>query len=113
MAVSIDAPVGLRNRTTNVANLSRDQERILHLLSQIAVMDGGKEEAWPARPLAGADGDCPGLLAAAIWDFQTHWKRKGVFQHIDGVVDPGGRTLEQMNHLISANHDSGPLLPID
>ena len=69
-------------------------------------------EQWPAPPLAGASGQCPKFLADAIWDFQWFWQTKGVFQNIDGVVDPGGNTLRQMIKLQSGG-GHGHVIPID
>jgi len=74
---------------------------VITLLSEIPLLYGGKKEAWPAPPLAGPYGFCPKILADAIWDFQSFWKRTGVFKNIDGVVDPGGNTLKQLNFLVS------------
>jgi hypothetical protein len=97
--VTLDGPVGLRWRTQNVKNYSRDQTKIIDLLKQIPASDGGKKEEWATAPLAGADGKCPKLLADAIWDFQKHWKSKGQFRSIDGVVDPAMNTLAKLNAL--------------
>jgi hypothetical protein len=96
----IDAPVGLRNRSQNVANNTRDQTKIMKLLAAIPASQGGKKETWATLPLTGADRQCPKHLADAIWDFQTFWKKRGLFAVIDGVVDPGKRTLKRMNDLV-------------
>jgi hypothetical protein len=96
MAPKISAPVGLRNRTTNVANKSADQAVVIDLLAKIADKCGGKGTSWGSRPSPGADGTCPKALADAIWDFQTTWHARGLFHTIDGVVDPGGHSIAQM-----------------
>jgi hypothetical protein len=97
--VFIDAPVGLRWNQVNVTNYQEDQQRIIGLLSRIPASNGGKKEAWPAPILAGGDGQCSSDLLTAIWDFQKHWKQRGVFKNIDGVVDPNGHTLFRLNLL--------------
>ena len=99
--VSLSGPVGLRGRVSNVMNNSDDQQKEISLLSQIPSFFGGKKEDWEVPPLAGAHGACPKFLADAIWDFQSWWKRVGIFHNIDGVVDPGGNTLRQLNFLCS------------
>ena len=100
--VSLSGPVGLRGRVTNVQNSSDDQQKVIELLSEIPTFYGGKKEDWAVPPLAGAYGSCPKVLADAIWEFQSWWKRSGVFKNIDGVVDPSGNTLRQLNFLVSA-----------
>ena len=99
--VFISDPVGLRGRVTNVTNASDDQEKVIKLLSEIPFMYGGKQDDWAVPPLAGPHGVCPKFLADAIWDFQSWWQRAGLFKRIDGVVDPGGNTIKQMNILAS------------
>jgi hypothetical protein len=80
-----------------VKNLSDDQEYVISLLSQISRASGGKQEVWgTVAPLAGPNGNCAPALADAIWDFQEFWKAQGVFRVIDGVADPRGRTIRQM-----------------
>jgi hypothetical protein len=107
MAETIEGPVGVvrpgswwRRPDQKVTNHQRDQQKIIGLLSKISVNDGGKRETWSAPPLAGADGMCASSLADGIWDFQVHWKTKGKFKNIDGIVDPKGNTLNQMNVLV-------------
>jgi hypothetical protein len=97
--VSLSGPVGLRGRVSNVMNSSDDQQKVITLLAGIPFHFGGKNEDWEVAPLAGSNGVCPKILADAIWDFQSWWKRVGIFTHIDGVVDPGGNTLRQLNFL--------------
>lgn len=109
---SISAPVGLRGRTTTVTNSSTDQETIIGLLASIPSTQGGKAEEWGVPPLPGPSGQCSKLLADAIWGFQDHWKKAGLFRHIDGVVDPGGNTLKQMNKL-AASSGRSLVIPID
>ena len=97
--VHLDGPVGHRWNQVNVKNTQQDQERVIGLLSSIGSADGGKKEAWPSPILAGGNGQCTPYLLSAIWDFQKHWKQRGVFKNIDGVVDPGGHTLLRLNLL--------------
>jgi hypothetical protein len=97
--VDLDAAVGVRYRTQNVANTTRDQTKLIALLGSIAESQGGKKVRWATRPLSGPNGKCAADLAEAIWDFQTHWKLRGVFKQIDGVVDPKMNTLKHLNAL--------------
>jgi hypothetical protein len=117
MAVSIDGPVGLRYHRQNVTNNSEDQRKIIELLAKIPKSQGGKKEDWttpPASPpLPGPNKSCPTHLVDAIWDFQLHWKKWGVFRNIDAVVDPGMNTLKQMNKLASGGSIDPPSPPID
>lgn len=99
--VTLEGPVGLRFRTENVRNLERDQDKIIDLLRFIPAEDGGKREAWMTRPNAGPDNMCPRGLADAIWDFQSLWKFRGLFQVVDGVADPGRTTIAHLNRLVS------------
>jgi hypothetical protein len=100
-AQKLSHPVGIRDRKTNVANKSVDQQIVIDLLSKIAAKCGGKREAWQTPPLAGPDGTCPPVLAEAIWDFQVNWKGRGLLHRVDGVADPGGRTITHMVGLTS------------
>ena len=109
MSETIERPVGLRNRRTNVPNRTMDQQTIIHLLSRIRTPCGGKRETWGRTPpTAGPDGRCPQALADAIWEFQDVWQRKGLFTSVDGVVDPGRRTIRHMNALL--NGVCGPVI---
>jgi len=101
MAQKLSHPVGIRDRKVNVANKSADQQIVIDLLSKIAGKCGGKREAWLTPPTAGPDGTCPPVLAEAIWDFQVDWKRRGLLHRVDGVADPGGRTITHMIALTS------------
>lgn len=97
----MSGPVGIRNRTKNVANLFDDKEFVVGLLAQIDESNGGKLKAWnPVRPAVGIDGTCPKEIADAIWDFQVLWKSQGKFKVIDGVVDPHGHTKQMMEWII-------------
>jgi len=98
--MKISAPVGLRNRTTNVANKAADQKIVISLLAAIGTQCGGQKGAWATPPAPGSDGKCPKQLAEAIWDFQTHWQTQGQLSKVDGVADPGGKTI---THLIALN----------
>lgn len=110
MPVTLRGPVGLRWRTQNVANYTDDQAAVISLLRSIPAAKGGKAEAWSAPPLAGPNGAVPLFVSNAIWDFQSWWKALGAFQNIDGVVDPGGHTLWQLNNL-AAGGSSIPSSP--
>jgi hypothetical protein len=109
---SISAPVGLRQRISNVTNTSTDKETIIGLLASIPSTQGGKAEEWGVPPPPGPSGQCSKILADAIWTFQDHWKRAGIFRNIDGVVDPGGNTLRQLNAL-AVRHGGGRAMPVD
>lgn len=99
MAKSLTGPVGRRNRAQNVANISADQSTVIALLASVPQSQGGKQESWATPPLSGPSGACPSWVSDAIWEFQSFWKAKGIFHHIDGVVDPGGHTLRHLNVL--------------
>ena len=49
----LSGPVGLRGRVANVANRFEDQQKVIALLSQIYISDGGMKEQWAVPPLAG------------------------------------------------------------
>ena len=98
--IGLTGPVGT-SATRRVMNLNEDQRVVIELLAGIATTDGGKREDWSVTPLAGPAGQCPPILADAIWSFQSFWKAKGVFRNPDGVVDPGGNTIRKMTELIS------------
>jgi len=100
MPLSISGPVGLRNLLTPLASRNADQNTILILLSEIPVAQGGLAGAPGKPPEARPDGKCAPELAKAIWDFQN--KRRNSFKEglgLDGVVDPGGKTLAKLNAL--------------
>lgn len=98
--VSLNGPVGLRNRQLPVQNLRGDQKTVSELLARIPTAQGGKRESWGRGiPALAADGACSPNLANAIWEFQNCWLRRGVFRSIDGVVDPGKHSLQVMNKL--------------
>jgi hypothetical protein len=99
MPDTLAKPVGLRGRIQPVANLASDQDKIISRLAKIPQKSGGKQEDWTVPPLSGPDGSCPQVLADAIWDFQSFWKDRGVFHVIDGVVDPGMHTWQQLLQL--------------
>ncbi|MDW6022830.1 hypothetical protein SAZ10_13785 [Mesorhizobium sp. BAC0120] len=115
MPVTLDGPVGLRWRKQNVTNNQRDQQKIIDLLWSIPTDKGGKKGLilsgiTVAPPLAGPNKFCPQVLADAIWDFQVFWKSSGIFQNIDGVVDPNMNTLKQLN-LLASGGSPAPIPP--
>jgi len=112
MPVAIDGPVGLRMRSQNVRNNSRDQEKVIGLLAKIPAAQGGKKDDWEVPPLAGPDGSCPKFLVDAIWNFQFFWRSKGVAHVVDGVVDPGMTSLRKLNELAAGGGDTPPT-PVD
>src|SRR5205807_6974161 len=72
--VTLNGPVGLRNRQSPVRNLSGDQKAVSELLARIPAAQGGKREAWGSGiPALARDGACSPNLANAIWDFQQCW----------------------------------------
>jgi len=101
-------PVGLRHRHTNMTNKNADQVVVIGLLSRIGKKCGGKREDWTPPPEAGPDGTCPSALVDAIWDFQTNWHGRGLLPAPDGVVDPGGHSLRQLDALL--NGHCGPVI---
>jgi hypothetical protein len=109
MAISVSLPVGKRFRTAQVPNLNSDQQTVIAALVRIPSSEGGMGDEWrEVPPLAGPNGQCPQLLADAIWKFQSFWKTRGEFHLIDGVVDPGKHTIQKMNVLLGATPPSGP-----
>lgn len=109
--LTITGPVGRRWRQANVRNAAADQATIIRLLASIPAGDGGQLEAWAIPPAAGPDGACPPELAEAIWAFQVHWRDRGVFKVIDGVVDPGMNTLAKLNALAAKRQRPSPPHP--
>jgi len=98
--IGLSGSVG-RSLARRVTNANADQRLVIELLAGIATTSGGKREEWTSTPPAGPAGQCPTILADAIWSFQSFWKTKGVFKNIDGVVDPGGNTIKKMTELIA------------
>lgn len=82
-----------------IQNLQVDQLKVIRLLAAIPQSQGGQKETWAVNPLPGADGDCPLLLAQAIFAFQTLWKGQHDIFVADGVVDRGKNTIGLMNEL--------------
>ena len=113
MTVSIDAPVGLRNRTQMVTNKSGDQQTIIDALSAIPPTSGGKKGIWLPKPASGPDRSCQPILANGIWDFQNFWKRQGQFKVIDGVVDPIGHTINKLSELAPSDGPAPAPTPND
>lgn len=108
MAISVSLPVGKRFRTMLVSNLDRDQQTVIAALANIPSSEGGMGDEWhDVPPLAGPTGQCPQLLADAIWKFQSFWRARGDFHIIDGVVDPGKHTIQKLNSLLGSNPPPG------
>lgn len=107
-AISIDGPVGLRDRKTNVANKQTDQQKVIGLLASIPEAQGGKQTAWATPILPGGDGSCPSDLVDAILGFQKFWKAKGSLFVADGVVDPNKNSLKKLNALASGAPPAPP-----
>ena len=82
-----------------MTNNAEDQAKVIQLFAAPAI--GRREDgAWGNNKFILNNGSCPKPLADAIWDFQLHWKNRGVFKNIDGVVDRDGNTIKKMNGLI-------------
>ena len=92
----LQGAVGMRWRKQQVKNSQSDQKKVAALLAVIPGSSGGKKDHWYAPPLPGSDGQCTQALADAIWSFQQFWKSKGLFQVIDGTVDPGMHTWQTL-----------------
>ncbi len=107
MAELSDGPVGIRWQKTQVLNSVRDQRTVIDLLARIGKDEGGMAHLWETQPLAGPAGVCPAQVATAIRAFQTQWVARGILRLADGVVDPGGASLRQMNLLIERRKPSG------
>ena len=79
----LQGSVGLRYRVQNVTNNARDQTQAFTPLAASPKSQRGKKSAWSIRPLASPDQQCPELVAGAIWELQTFWKKQSVFHNID------------------------------
>jgi hypothetical protein len=88
--------VGKLNHLRQVKNLSSDQAVIIQLLWDIETSNGGQKTSDSLSILNGHNGLCPEALADAIWEFQSHWKARGILRNVDGVVDPGGASWRKM-----------------
>jgi hypothetical protein len=100
-ARSIIAAVGIRYGTAMMPNKPEDLETIKGLFDRITVANGGTAgtgRVWPTD-----SNSLITVLTAQIVSFQTINRRPV----IDGVVDPDGGTLREMNRLAS----DGPPLP--
>ncbi len=99
---ALDGPVGLRWRREKVRNLHDDQEYVIDELKSIPANLGGKQEAWATvSPAPGRDGECPGALVDAIYAFQEFWIAQGILKIADGVCDPRGPAIRQMELAVS------------
>lgn len=95
MARSISAAVGVRHGFAMMPNLQKDLDTIKELFDGIPVASGGT--AGTGRVWSTIRDVLIVELAAQIVSFQTTNKRPV----IDGVVDPDGGTLREMNRLSS------------
>ncbi|MBL8587823.1 MAG: hypothetical protein JNK46_04785 [Methylobacteriaceae bacterium] len=91
--------MGLRNGVTPVLSLKRDQRKIIDLLWNIDIGNGGQRGAPAVKPEPGDDRQCNPMLAAAIMAFQAVLVLKGELKKADGVVDPRGTTLRKLDAL--------------
>jgi hypothetical protein len=91
--------VGIRHGRTQVTNRGKDQSFVFAMLKAIPEAQGGAagQLAGESVPMLG-DGNCSGFLADLILQFQNSSKALGK----DGVVDPGGATLQAMMRLSGA-----------
>ena len=105
----LQGPVGLRWKKQQVKNTQSDQKKVAALLAAIPGSSGGKKNQWYAPPLPGLDGQCTQALADAIWSFQQFWKSRGLFQVIDGTVDPGMHTWQTLVKLAKGQAPMPPL----
>jgi len=104
----LQGAVGLRWRKQQVKNTQSDQKKVAALLAAIPGASGGKKDQWYAPPLPGPNGQCTPALADAIWSFQQLWKSRGVFQVIDGTVDPGMHTWQTLVKLAKGQAPTPP-----
>ncbi len=106
MADDIDEPVGsikgIRRVPRPLRNKKSDQLKVLELLNRIPQAQGGLQGKGKIITID-AEGKCPKDLADAIWEFQLHWKKQGVFKNIDGVVDPKMNTFNKMAALAAGS----------
>lgn len=103
--------VGLKYGTVQVANHWEDQQDVAELLRQIPVAQGGCMEAWKLTPLI-SDKVCGRDLAKGIKDFQLFWRDKKKIRVVDGIVDPGGTSLNLMYALATKTPPPpGPVVP--
>lgn len=101
-ARTITAAVGIRHGQTMMPNVQKDLDTIRNLFDSIPVANGGTSETgrvWPSlRSLLIVE------ITTQIVVFQETNRRPV----IDGVVDPGGGTLREMNRLSA----DGPPVPV-
>jgi hypothetical protein len=85
-----------RRRGRDSRNRVSDQKIIQDLLNRIPASRGGAGGSLNERMI---DGICSNKLHLAILNFQ----KKHVPQFADGHVDPGGRTLDAMERMVTLN----------
>jgi hypothetical protein len=90
---TISQAVGVRNGVAMMPNNAADLQTVTGLLDRIASAQGGTADTpglWPT--------DRTSLISAATADIVT-FQTINQLRAIDGVVDPGGRTLQLLNQL--------------
>jgi hypothetical protein len=109
MALSLPAgfqSVGIRNRTRQATNRGQDQSFVFAMLKAIPEAQGGARQqlAGESVPMLG-NGTCSDFLADLITKFQ---RSSPSLPSKDGVVDPGGATLQLMMRLSGATGFAPP-----
>lgn len=102
--ITISAPVGPA-RPPRCLNVPKDVETIQGALNQFSYTEGGPENRLVVDGIMGP------LTAAAIKRFQEKWglKPKG-WNHVDGIVDPNGKTIRRLRMGPNYNRGSLPAL---
>lgn len=92
----LSTAVGRANNGTAARSAPVDQRKVIDLLSRILPRDGGQSGLWQA-PAPGKEYQPPPALVRAIKAFQLRWVPTGEVKKADGVVDPDGATLRQLD----------------
>lgn len=99
--------VGRKTSGTAAQSLPDDQAKVIDLLNRISPIDGGQRGIW-TLPSPGAAYHPPAELVRAIKVFQQRWVATGEVKKVDGVVDPNGATIGQLD----AKAGAAPPTPI-
>jgi hypothetical protein len=104
---TLSSSVGRKSNGVAAQSLPADQEKVISLLDRISPIDGGQRGVW-TRPAPGKAQQPPAALVTAIKAFQLRWIPTGEVKKVDGVVDPDGATLRQLDAKAGASIPVGP-----
>lgn len=106
----VGASVGVANGR-QMANRIADQETVMNLLSRIPSAEGGARLPEGPMPFpAPKAGFCHPILHQAILNFQR--VQRATVIHVDGHVDPGGRSIARLNQLANGAATPAPAAPL-